>query len=147
MGCSCGQSLKQKRVWHRGGESNIAGGERVELTGEGGGAAGSCGQNLKLTKSPRKGQHFNCPQHYCLACEKSGDGVDMTKCIRCPTAYHTSCMPRSVQRLLPQSKVRGFDPRTSQGRDHFEERACFRPRAVLPACLRREARSVCERAC
>jgi hypothetical protein len=54
----------------------------------------------------KKGAHFRCPQHYCSVCEKSGDGVDMAKCIRCPTAYHSCCMPKSVQRLVPHSKVR-----------------------------------------
>ncbi len=53
----------------------------------------------------KKGAHFRCPQHYCAVCQKSGDGVDMVKCIRCPTAYHSSCMPKDIQRLLPHAKV------------------------------------------
>ncbi|DBA80727.1 hypothetical protein WJX77_005653 [Trebouxia sp. C0004] len=64
-----------------------------------------CAQALELTQMAKKGAHFRCPQHYCAACRKSGDGVDMVKCIRCPTAYHSSCMPKDIQRLLPHAKV------------------------------------------
>ena len=64
-----------------------------------------CAQTLELTQMAKKGAHFRCPQHYCAVCQKSGDGVDMVKCIRCPTAYHSSCMPKDIQRLLPHAKV------------------------------------------
>ncbi len=64
-----------------------------------------CAQALELTQMAKKGAHFRCPQHYCAVCRKSGDGVDMVKCIRCPTAYHSSCMPKDIQRLLPHAKV------------------------------------------
>ena len=64
-----------------------------------------CAQSLELTQMAKKGAHFRCPQHYCAVCQKSGDGVDMVKCIRCPTAYHSSCMPKDIQRLLPHAKV------------------------------------------
>ncbi|KAL0046804.1 hypothetical protein WJX82_010406 [Trebouxia sp. C0006] len=64
-----------------------------------------CAQALELTQMAKKGAHFRCPQHYCAVCQKSGDGVDMVKCIRCPTAYHSSCMPKDIQRLLPHAKV------------------------------------------
>ncbi|KAL3145939.1 hypothetical protein ABBQ38_015299 [Trebouxia sp. C0009 RCD-2024] len=64
-----------------------------------------CAQSLQLTQMAKKGAHFRCPQHYCAVCQKSGDGVDMVKCIRCPTAYHSSCMPKDIQRLLPHAKV------------------------------------------
>ena len=66
-----------------------------------------CAQSLELTQMAKKGAHFRCPQHYCDVCHKSGDGVDMVKCIRCPTAYHSSCMPKDTQRLVPHAKV-GF---------------------------------------
>lgn len=64
-----------------------------------------CAQSLELSQMAKKGAHFRCPQHYCAVCRKSGDGVDMVKCIRCPTAYHSSCMPKDIQRLLPHAKV------------------------------------------
>ena len=64
-----------------------------------------CAQSLELTQMAKKGAHFRCPQHYCAVCRKSGDGVDMVKCIRCPTAYHSSCMPKDIHRLLPHAKV------------------------------------------
>ncbi|KAK9824314.1 hypothetical protein WJX72_009375 [[Myrmecia] bisecta] len=64
-----------------------------------------CVAKLDLTHMGKKGAHFRCPQHYCHVCNKSGDGIDMVKCIRCPTAYHTSCTPKTVHRFLSQSKV------------------------------------------
>lgn len=62
---------------------------------------------LPQTQMGKKGLHFRCPQHYCAACHKSGDGVDMAKCIRCPTAYHTCCMPKDdrLVRLAGANKV------------------------------------------
>lgn len=49
--------------------------------------------------------HFRCPQHYCSVCGKSGDGIDMAKCIRCPAAFHTGCVPKPFKKLVPQCKV------------------------------------------
>eukprot|EP00884_Botryococcus_braunii_P013681 jgi/Botrbrau1/22313/Bobra.0138s0063.1 len=54
----------------------------------------------------KEGGALPVPRSTTAACVgKSGDGVDMAKCIRCPTAYHSCCMPKTVQRLLPHSKV------------------------------------------
>ncbi|KAK9837057.1 hypothetical protein WJX84_002033 [Apatococcus fuscideae] len=64
-----------------------------------------CVERLELTQMAKKGMHFRCPQHYCANCRKSGDGIDMVKCLRCPTAYHSSCMPKHLQRLVPPHKV------------------------------------------
>lgn len=65
-----------------------------------------CVDRLSNTQMAKRGAHFRCPQHYCSVCGKSGDGVDMVKCIRCPTAYHSCCMPKHLRRLAPSSKVR-----------------------------------------
>lgn len=67
-----------------------------------------CVEKLELTQMAKKGMHFRCPQHYCASCRKSGDGIDMVKCLRCPTAYHSSCMPKHLQRLVPPHKVGGL---------------------------------------
>lgn len=65
-----------------------------------------CAEEAPLAQVAKKGGHFRCPQHYCATCGKSGDGVDMVKCIRCPTAYHSMCMNAlATHRLHPQSKV------------------------------------------
>ena len=65
-----------------------------------------CVEQATLTQMARKGGHFRCPQHYCAACGRSGDGMDMAKCIRCCAAYHSICMSgTSARRLHPHSKV------------------------------------------
>ncbi len=68
--------------------------------------AARCVDRLVNTQMAKSGVHFRCPQHYCSVCGKSGDGVDMVKCIRCPTAYHSCCMPKHLHRLGPSLKVR-----------------------------------------
>jgi hypothetical protein len=67
---------------------------------------GRCAAGLANTKMGDKKQHFTCPQHFCAACGKSGDGVDMVKCVRCPEAFHTSCVPKAggVRRVKPGPK-------------------------------------------
>jgi hypothetical protein len=65
-----------------------------------------CVDRLVNTQMAKSGAHFRCPQHYCAVCAKSGDGVDMVKCIRCPTAYHSCCLPKHLRRLAPTLKAR-----------------------------------------
>mmetsp|Transcript_9629 Transcript_9629/g.35279 ORF Transcript_9629/g.35279 Transcript_9629/m.35279 type:complete len:1778 (-) Transcript_9629:28-5361(-) len=58
-----------------------------------------CIQKHALAKRHAVGKGFYCPQHYCHICKRSGDGMQMTKCIRCLTAYHDGCMPEGARRV------------------------------------------------
>ena len=91
-----------------------------------------CAQSLELTQMAKKGAHFRCPQHYCTVCQKSGDGVDMVKCIRCPTAYHSSCMPKEIPRLLPHAKVTRWHPDLQHACKHASHQPCA---TCLPLCI------------
>ncbi|KAK9841359.1 hypothetical protein WJX74_004479 [Apatococcus lobatus] len=91
----------------------------------------TCVEKLELTQMAKKGMHFRCPQHYCASCHKSGDGIDMVKCLRCPTAYHSSCMPKHLQRLVPPHKVILCD----QHADEAGPPGYVYPPAISPATM------------
>ncbi|CAL8466728.1 g6264 [Coccomyxa elongata] len=42
---------------------------------------------------------FTCPAHFCHVCRVSGDAQRMLRCWRCPTAYHSRCLPQGLRRL------------------------------------------------
>ena len=54
----------------------------------------------KISMVVWSGETFRCPQHYCCGCSLSGDGAAMLQCIRCPVAFHVSCVP---QQQIPLS--------------------------------------------
>lgn len=43
--------------------------------------------------------------HTCAACEQSGAKKESVRCMRCPVAYHTSCLPANCSRSFPGKRI------------------------------------------
>ncbi|OQR84250.1 hypothetical protein ACHHYP_13676 [Achlya hypogyna] len=66
----------------------------------------ACVKKLSLTRV-LDDNGFICPLHTCAKCEGSNPAaLHAIQCLRCPTAYHTSCFPSSgVQRVQGTTRV------------------------------------------
>lgn len=43
--------------------------------------------------------------HTCAACEQSGAKKESVRCMRCPVAYHTSCIPKNCVQNFPGKRI------------------------------------------
>uniref|UniRef100_K3WJK3 PHD-type domain-containing protein n=1 Tax=Globisporangium ultimum (strain ATCC 200006 / CBS 805.95 / DAOM BR144) TaxID=431595 RepID=K3WJK3_GLOUD len=64
-----------------------------------------CITNLPLARIAGSNKHFICPLHTCAACEQSGAKKESVRCMRCPVAYHTSCLPKSCAQNFPGKRI------------------------------------------
>ena len=86
-----------------------------------------------LARKHAVGRGFYCPQHYCHICKRSGDGMQMTKCIRCLTAYHDACMPPGARRIGDKMMICALHESDSKPPPPFTEVAPLPP---IPMYLR-----------